>query len=118
VEIHQNEKNIGKARMINEAVKRVLHSFVFIVDAETFLEPTFVYQSMRAFHNRRVKGVYEAVLPSDGKTMSEKLGSSSIRFLHPIRPFKRSFMESRFSLAVRLSDRLEDSFLDKSFSSH
>lgn len=72
IELYQNKANLGKAETLNWAIKnKVKYPFVLIVDADTFLETTFVHHAWKGFYSRKVKGVCGLVLPSDDKTIIE-----------------------------------------------
>ncbi len=71
ITIIDNEVNIGKARSINEALKRVKTPYVLIVDADTVLAPDFAEQLLRGFVDRKVAGVSGVVLPTSIKTRTE-----------------------------------------------
>lgn len=72
IELYQNTTNLGKAETLNWAIKnKVKYPFVLIVDADTYLENTFVHHAWRGFYSRKVKGVCGLVLPSDDKTIIE-----------------------------------------------
>jgi len=71
VEVYQNSQNLGKAETINTAIYGVKYPFVLILDADTYLEDTYVHHILKGFYDRRVKGCCGLVLPSDEKTRYE-----------------------------------------------
>jgi len=85
--IIRNRENMGKAGAVTTALKHVNSPYTAIIDADTYLDPDYIKNTLGAFHGEKIVAASGMVLPSD----SEDLVSSSrlIEYLHSQSTYKQ-----------------------------
>ena len=85
--IIRNRENMGKAGAVTAALEHVNSPYTAIIDADTYLDPDYIKNTLGAFHGEKIVAASGMVLPSD----SEDLVSSSrlIEYLHSQSTYKQ-----------------------------